>query len=102
MSPNDDRPSHRPLASLFRQIPSGPNVLWSSFGANQGKADPGMKVCWPVWNYVNAMVSKQAITYNAVPKNCPTKDNVMVNGKRPRARQRYVGSLPFLPRRVAS
>jgi len=61
------------------QVPSGPNVLWSSFGANQGKLQPGMKLCWPVWSEVSAMVSKQVITYNAAPKRCPTRDNVFVN-----------------------
>lgn len=61
------------------QVPSGQNVLWSDWGANQGKLDPGMKVCWPVWKSVTAIVSKQVITYNAVPKKCPTKDMIMVD-----------------------
>mmetsp|Transcript_15949 Transcript_15949/g.37016 ORF Transcript_15949/g.37016 Transcript_15949/m.37016 type:complete len:421 (-) Transcript_15949:28-1290(-) len=61
------------------QVPSGPNILWSSFGANQGKLMPGMKLCWPVWREVSAMISKQVITYNATPKRCPTRDNVFVN-----------------------
>jgi len=61
------------------EVPSGPNVLWSRFGANMGKLDPGMKTCWPVWNAVSALVSKQVITYNAVPKKCPTKDMVQVD-----------------------
>lgn len=62
-------------------MPSGPNILWSNFGANQGKLEPGMKTCWPVWNTVSSLVSKQVITYNAVPKKCPTKDMIFVDGK---------------------
>ena len=73
-----------PLASLpppplNNQVPSGPNIMWSKFGRNMGKLSPGMVVCWPIWNEVTAMVSKQVITYNAVPKSCPTKDMVMVD-----------------------
>jgi hypothetical protein len=54
--------------------------MWSNFGANQGKLDPGMKTCWPVWNSVSVVVSKQVITYNAAPKKCPTKDMIFVDG----------------------
>jgi len=61
------------------EIPSGFNVLWSNWGASQGMRNPGMVWCWPVWTNVNAVVSKQVITYNAVPKSCPTKDMVMVD-----------------------
>jgi hypothetical protein len=68
------------LLLLFLQVPSGPIVLWSNFGANQGKLDPGMKTCWPVWNSVSVLVSKQVITYNAAPKKCPTKDMIFVDG----------------------
>lgn len=63
------------------EVPSGPNVLWSSFGAHMGKLDPGMKCCWPAWNSVTALVSKQVVTYNAAPKRCPSKDNVFVDGQ---------------------
>jgi hypothetical protein len=61
------------------QVPSGPNVLWSSFGANQGKLNPGMKLCWPTWDHPTALVTKQMITYNHSPKNCPTKDMIFVH-----------------------
>lgn len=61
------------------EVPSGFNVLWSHWGASQGMRQPGMIACWPVWNSVNAVISKQVITYNAVPKRCPTKDMVMVD-----------------------
>lgn len=61
------------------QVPSGPHILWSSFGKNMGKLDPGMKLCWPVWNYPSVLISKQVITYNAIPKSCPTKDMVFVD-----------------------
>lgn len=61
------------------QVPSGPHILWSYFGQNQGKLDPGMKLCWPVWKYPSALVSKQVITYNARPKQCPTRDMIFVD-----------------------
>jgi len=54
-------------------------VLWSNWGASQGMRNPGMVWCWPVWTGVSAVLSKQVITYNAVPKKCPTKDMVMVD-----------------------
>jgi hypothetical protein len=72
------------------QVPSGPNVLWSSFGANMGKLDPGMKCCWPAWNSVTALVSKQVVTYNAAPKKCPTKDMVFVDGASPTSMPQFV------------
>mmetsp|Transcript_45358 Transcript_45358/g.58141 ORF Transcript_45358/g.58141 Transcript_45358/m.58141 type:complete len:426 (-) Transcript_45358:216-1493(-) len=65
--------------SFYLEVPSGPNVLWSNFGANQGKLEPGMKKCWPVWRTVSTLVSKQVITYNAVPKKCPTRDMIFVD-----------------------
>ena len=39
-----------------------------------------MKCCWPVWNAVSSIVSKQTVTYNAASKKVPTKDNVFVDG----------------------
>ena len=50
------------------QVPSGPNILWQHWGANQGKLEPGSKWCWPTWSTVSALVSKQTVTYNAQPK----------------------------------
>jgi regulator of protease activity HflC (stomatin/prohibitin superfamily) len=38
-----------------------------------------MKVCWPVWRTVSALVSKQVVTYNANAKRCPTRDNIFVD-----------------------
>lgn len=73
---------HHPNAccwSVLLQVPSGPNVLWQNWGANQGKLDPGPKWCWPVWKQVSALVSKQVVTYNALPKQCPTRDMVFVD-----------------------
>lgn len=40
--------------------------------------DPGLK-CSPAWTQVKYCVTKQACTYEAPVKSCPTKDNVMVD-----------------------
>jgi hypothetical protein len=66
--------------TLLQQVPSGPYVLWQSFGADQGGfLVPGGHWCWPGWRTVSHIVSKQLFTFNAKPKKCPTRDSVFVD-----------------------
>lgn len=60
-------------------VPTGPVVLWQSFGKNQGRLTPGLKLCWSPWNRVSHIVTAASITYDAPTANVPTADNVMVN-----------------------
>jgi len=62
------------------QVPSGSYVLWQKFGADQGGfLLPGAAWCWPAWNTISHIVSKQVFTFNAKPKSCPTRDAVFVD-----------------------
>ena len=63
----------------FNRIPAGYTVLWERFGKRMGLLDPGAKWFWPAWSKVNAVVSRQQVTYNAIPKKCPTQDMVFVD-----------------------
>lgn len=60
-------------------VPSGPYVLWQSFGADQGQLAAGGKACWAIWKHVSHLVSKATVVYNAKPKSCPTADSVFVD-----------------------
>lgn len=53
-------------------------VLKQEWLQDKGPVDPGLKICWPGWVRVSHIVTKGTKTYNAPVKNCPTKDNVMV------------------------
>ena len=59
----------------FLSVPSGPIVLWQKCGTNQGSLNPGCQPCWCGWNRVSHLVSKQLVTYNHMPKKCPTRDH---------------------------
>lgn len=63
----------------FLSVPSGPIVLWQKCGTNQGALNPGCQPCWCGWNRVSHLVSKQLVTYNHMPKKCPTRDHVFVD-----------------------
>mmetsp|Transcript_40098 Transcript_40098/g.45637 ORF Transcript_40098/g.45637 Transcript_40098/m.45637 type:complete len:412 (+) Transcript_40098:122-1357(+) len=67
------------IASVALSVPSGPFVLYQSWGASQGQLSPGMIWFWPGWNRISHVVSRAVITYNAPARNCPTADNVLVN-----------------------
>lgn len=43
-----------------------------------GFRDPGLIMCWPFWNKISHVVTRQSRTYNAPVKDCATEDNVMV------------------------
>lgn len=60
-------------------VPTGPYVLWQSFGKDQGELSPGLKVGWAPWNRISHVVTRAAITYDAPTYDVPTADNVMVN-----------------------
>ena len=54
-------------------------MLWQKCGTNQGSLNPGCQPCWCGWNRVSHLVSKQLVTYNHMPKKCPTRDHVFVD-----------------------
>lgn len=60
-------------------VPSGPHVLWQSWGKNMGVLSPGLKMCWGPWKGISHVVTKAAITYDAPSYKVPTADNVMVD-----------------------
>ena len=62
------------------QVPSGYHVLHQNCGEDQGSfLQPGGQWCWPAWQTVSHIVSKQVFTFNARPKSCPTRDAVFVD-----------------------
>lgn len=65
--------------TVYTAVPSGPTTLYQSWGANQGVLEPGAHWCMPVWKGPTFVVSKQIITYDAKPKQVPTKDHVFID-----------------------
>ena len=63
----------------YFSVPTGPYVLWESWGKNMGALSPGLKMCWCPYKSVSHVVTKAAITYDAPTYNVPTADNVMVD-----------------------
>jgi regulator of protease activity HflC (stomatin/prohibitin superfamily) len=61
------------------QVPSGVHCLLQRFGANlEEAAQPGLH-CKPPYYRIAYIVSKQACTYDAPVRECPTSDDVRVN-----------------------
>ena len=63
----------------YFSVPTGPYVLWESWGKDMGALSPGLKLCWCPYKSVTHVVTKAAITYDAPSYNVPTADNVMVD-----------------------
>lgn len=71
-------PTPRWSCSPYFTVPSGVFCLLQKFGKNVGVANPGLHMKCGWWK-VSHVVSKQAQTYDAPVKHCPTSDNVHVN-----------------------
>jgi len=79
-------PAGRWCCSCYYTVPSGVSCITQKFGRDcdpmlndvQQLTDPGLK-CSPAWTQVKYCVTKQACTYEAPVKSCPTVDNVMVD-----------------------
>jgi regulator of protease activity HflC (stomatin/prohibitin superfamily) len=70
-------PTARSCASWFMFVPDGMHVIMQSFGKDVGVVRAGFQF-FPPWYSIAFLVSKQSCSYNAPVKNCPTKDNIMV------------------------
>jgi len=72
-------PSHRRSFSCMMQVPSGVYCLMQRFGADLGPpAEPGLHLKLPFYR-IAYIVSKQACTYDAPVRACPTSDDVRIN-----------------------
>lgn len=79
-------PNGRWCCSCYYTVPSGVSCITQRFGRDcdpvvqdvMQLTDPGLK-CAPAWTQVKYCVTKQACTYEAPVKSCPTIDNVMVD-----------------------
>jgi len=79
-------PANRLCCSCSYTVPSGVSCLSQRFGADcdpivkeeMQLTEPGFH-CAPAWTQVKYCVTKQACTYDAPVKLCPTVDNVMVD-----------------------
>jgi len=79
-------PNGRWCCSCYYTVPSGISCITQRFGKDcdpvlnnvMQLTDPGLK-CSPSWTQVKYCVTKQACTYEAPVKSCPTIDNVMVD-----------------------
>jgi regulator of protease activity HflC (stomatin/prohibitin superfamily) len=67
----------RGCCSWWMVIPDGCHIIMHYFGKDVEGYQPGLHIL-PPWYRIAYLVSKQATAYNAPVKNCPTKDNVMV------------------------
>jgi len=79
-------PADRWWCSCYYTVPSGVSCITQRFGADcddqvngvRQLAEPGLQ-CAPSFTQVKYCVTKQACTYEAPVKSCPTIDNVMVD-----------------------
>lgn len=71
-------PKPRWSCSPYFTVPSGVWCLLQRFGAKKGVANPGLHCRFSFWR-ISHVVTKQACTYDAPVKCCPTQDNVMVD-----------------------
>merc|ERR1719320_1012449 len=79
-------PSNRWWCSCTYTVPSGVSCISQRFGADCDNVEKGIMLltepgfhCKPAWYQVKYCVTKQACTYDAPVKCCPTVDNVMVD-----------------------
>lgn len=72
-------PTNRSSCSFMMQVPSGVYCLMQRFGADLGEpAEPGLHLKLPFYR-IGYIVSKQACTYDAPVRACPTSDDVRIN-----------------------
>jgi len=71
-------PSARPAGSIMMQVPTGVYCLMQKYGKDVGLAKPGLNLL-PAFYRIAYVVSKQACTYDAPVRACPTSDNVRIN-----------------------
>jgi regulator of protease activity HflC (stomatin/prohibitin superfamily) len=71
-------PAHRSGLSLMMQVPTGVFCLAQKFGQDMGEIEPGLHIL-PSWWRIAYVVSKQACSYDAPVRECPTQDDVRVN-----------------------
>lgn len=72
-------PTPRNTASMFLTVPTGVACLMQRFGkAIEEEASPGLHLL-PSYYRIAYVVSKQACTYDAPVRSCPTSDDVRVN-----------------------
>jgi len=71
-------PSHRSTLSILLTVPTGVFCLLQKFGQDMGEVEPGLHVM-PSYYRIAYVVSKQACSYDAPVRECPTSDDVRVN-----------------------